>query len=302
MFFFKSLMYPIVGVMTLVAVCGPLLLQPPAFDSMVRVLLQTRDFVHPSPTIWCVVKDFVGRWQANDMLIPYIVHFYVSFLAFAIALVPFLFLKHNHRMFMSYYTLFALTTFIFGYSVHEKHIQYAILMVSLYPQVYKGFITYLQLMSAMMFFPTSCMVGSEQVMWAYAAVYTVFSVIYEFVLVPSDPVYDKYLENNNGKFARIAKLFRNHGASFLIGCALSMIMTMGMYMFARVMDNYKCTFTAMFEDSTVKILFGWLFMFYLYSWVVFFVTYNEGPEEDAAESKKEPIGCGEKAEQVASKQ
>ncbi len=278
-----------VGILTIVAVCAPLLLQPPAFQDMMKVLFLQRDFVHQTPSVWCVVKDFLGRWRTNDILMPYVLYIYVFFFIFAVVLSPFLFKKPSPRMFMAHYNLFAMTTYIFGFSVHEKHIQYVILVVLLYPQVYRGFLTYLQVISAMMFFPTSCMVGSEQVMWKYAAFFTVFSLIYEYMIVPADPVSEKYLTDNKGVFAGLTRFFRHQGPALLLGSVLSMICAMGMYMFTKKMDNYKCTFSSMFEDSSVKVVFGWLFIFYIYNWFVFFVTYNEGSEEEEAKKEEKSI-------------
>ncbi len=285
---YRMILHAIVGVTTLFVICCPLLLHPPAFQNMINVITHFNDrgFIHPMPSIWNVVKDFVGRNRAEDLLRPYINYTFAMIGAVTVFGIPFIFRKPTKHMFAAYYTVVALTMYLFGFCIHEKHVHYACIMILLYPELYRGYLVYLFALTTGTMLPTVCSRHSETSLRNYAAFFTLFSVYYEYWALPrACPPSPKEQPN----------WFERHSGRLTAGAVASVLCVLVGYSTGSTLDRgYKCFFTSYYEDTIVKVEFVWFAIFYLYAWTVFFKVFMQ-EEEQAA--RKEVV-VAKPAEQI----
>ncbi len=262
MYVYRLVSHAVLGCLTLLAVCAPMLLHPPAFQNMINVIthFMDRGYLHPTPSFWNVFNNYYSRRVALESILPPNKTFYIHAAA-ALFGAPFVMWRPNHRVLAAYYTVIAITLYLFGFAVHEKHIHYACLTILLYPHMYKGFHVYLFGLTTASLLPTVCLRHSDTSLWLYGTFFTLYSVYYEYWVLPrakeKDGLKPNWIQRNSGRITAAA-------------VASSLCLIFGYVVASTMNKHYKCTFYSEYEDVLMEVLFGWHFLFYLYTWVVFF--------------------------------
>ena len=172
-------MQAMTGACVVLGVCLPLILHPPAFQKMIFVLTNITGFIHPCPSFWQVYKDFVGRYRIEHLLQPYLSSVYHFQILLAMFCAIFVFLKPTREMFLGAFSISALTLYLFGFHVHEKHIQYMFMSFLLYALAYRHFMTYAFVLSVWALLPIACTFSNDTFFWKYAGCMLIYAVLYE---------------------------------------------------------------------------------------------------------------------------
>ncbi len=284
----RAFLHAAVGVSTLVIVCLPLLVRPPAFHNMVKVIthINFRGFINPCPSFWNIFKDFVGREKAEEILLPYIPLIFYFFLAVTFIMAPFMFKKPTKDLFCAGFNIFGITLYLFGFSIHEKHIHYMLMTLILNPWEYRRYIAFVLVLSTWSMLPTACFDSNDLLLWEYGTGFITYIVLYEKrLLLFKEPLAGSEAEQK-GFIIRAINFFNTHAKKLLAGSFLSMFSVLTAYVITTKQEIYQCTYGSYYEDTSVKIIFLWMMVYYVYQWLVFFKIYYYYPDTDSETLEK----------------
>ncbi len=279
LFIFDGLKCAAAGVVTLFAVLLPLLLRPPAYTRMYNVIFGTKvqGLVHPAPTIWYFIRLIYGEVVINEWItIPFTIYAVVTVL-----LIPLVFKRPCKEVCLTSFVVFGITHAMFGYIVHEKHIQYMYLALLLIPFEYANYLPYVLCVSAWNIYPLTTRLQSTYYSFFYNVGFVAFVVLFgasfqTSYLAKADPQADKSgcnkIVQTESRIGRVI-LWVLDGLKEKTEWLLPALIAMMFYSYATEENatrfyNHRGHEFDLICDFMIKCTFVALTVFYVYCWTV----------------------------------
>jgi hypothetical protein len=146
------------GIITLNISILPMMFDPECTKKMYSVLFSTtyRGYIHPAPTFWSFISGYMVTVDQEEARLSPLVSVVIQLIC---AILLFYFLQYNvsKTHFLKAYIIFGATAYIFGYSIHEKHIHYMLIGMLLIMAKYKEYLTIIIAINCASVFPHACM-------------------------------------------------------------------------------------------------------------------------------------------------
>ena len=241
-----TLLIALSGIGTVAVTFIPMLIVSPiAIKRMVLVVtnVQERTLLSPAPTFWKGLNQLIFS-SPEDQYRPifYTISFALAILAF-LATLPFIFYKPTTKMYLNMFTAFGTTLYFFGFSLHEKHIHFALLSMMLQPELYRNYFTAVQAICVWSLFPTACSAGNDALIFTYGMGFVALAYLFEWALREETAEYElvRMKKESDSVIVPPALQWLNQHSLFIthliIGCV---IVTYAIYEIIQPVFNYSC--------------------------------------------------------------
>lgn len=263
------------GIVTIFIIILPFLQYPDALKKMAAVLfsVRIRGFAHPAPTFWFFIGDFNISWVSQNIHeeknrdpmipLPFIIQLITALYFFRLMLKT-----GKKKLLLSCFTVYSFMTFLFGYSMHEKHLHYAFLTLVLQPGLFKDILPYFLVGSVISLAPAGC---TLELMY--------YLLPYGFIMSYAAWIGCEYLQkldsSEQNKPAEIKSLItklyyfgKTHRQILFTIIATTAAVTLTGFIDAMEVYNYKCLYRRMIESHVHKCGFILLFCGIIWLWTI----------------------------------
>ncbi len=249
-----------VGLVTLFVSLLPMLPTPGAILTMLRVLfpIKIRGFIHPAPTFWNAINQFMTKVDLEENRGPFIPLPFLIQVAAGVLLFAMIMRRPTKRFFLMSFTTFSLTSYLFGYSVHEKHLQYTMLTFLLLPRMFAEYYTFVMLVSVMALYPIACVIYNSAYILVFGAAIVLVTYFFEQSELRTEEAetYNPILpEASRSCYAGAVfclNALKNKSQNLLFALAAIMLALLGVHGNAILFFGYHCLCEGMFEDFMYK--------------------------------------------------